>query len=393
MRSRSLTARAIITVAVATSVAASALTATAPALGQAPAASPDVPAAPSTEVAAPVPSPSSSASPATSAESGDGLILFTVYDGAGAAGPSPCSTFHTIRPDGSGEQQLTPVVGCATPTPGTAVFGSASWSPAGDGILIDSESGGDYTPTTTQISEVATDGGTPHVLLTVTGVTPTFSPDGSQIAYVDGSGGIVIAAADGTHPRQLTSTPDPTKSSDSYPSFSPDGSRLAFTRSTGDPSGSQIGTSELWIVNADGTDLHRLTTGLQWLYPARWSPDGSRLLFSDAQAGLWVIDADGTGLTRVSIPCEGVSPSPAVPPYVSPSQPCRPATVEFAFDWSPDGSRIVFHQFGGRPNNSLRVMNADGSGSARTLVSGSGQPSLFGWLDWGLPNTPKPEAP
>ncbi len=385
MRFAWLFGRATFATVLATSAIAGAMTAASPPLGQTAAAvPPGVSAAPSTEVAV-SPSPSaSSASPATSA-GGDGLILFTVYDGAGA-GPSPCTTFHTIRPDGSDERQLTTVVGCATPTPGTVVFGAASWSPAGDGILIESETA------TTQISEVATDGGTPHVLLTVPGSTPAFSHDGSQLAYADGSGGIVIAAADGTHARQLTSTPDATKSSDSYPSFSPDGSRLVFTRSTGDPVGSTLGTAEVWIVNADGSDLHRLTSESPFTY-ARWSPDGSRLLFIGLDGGFWTIDSDGTGLTRVSMPCEGVSPSPAVPPYVSPSQPCRPATVEFAFDWSPDGSRIVFHQFGGRPNNSLRVMNADGSGSVRTLVSGSGEPSLYGSLDWGLPNTLQPEAP
>ena len=91
-------------------------------------------------------------------------------------GPSYCTTFHTIRPDGSDERQL--AVGCL-------VFGNASWGPAGDGIIIDSSP---LSGSPTQISKVAVDGSAPHVLLTVPGVTPAFSPDGSQIAYADALG-------------------------------------------------------------------------------------------------------------------------------------------------------------------------------------------------------------
>ncbi|MFI5041629.1 MAG: TolB family protein [Acidimicrobiales bacterium] len=208
--------------------------------------------------ASPAPSASSAPSPAS-----DGLILFTVYD---QVGPSSCATFHTIRPDGSDEQQL--AVGCP-------VFGSASWSPAGDGVIIDSSP---LSGNPTQISKVAIDGSAPHVLLTVPGVTPALSPDGSHIAYEERSG-IFIAAADGRQPRKLTSTPDPTKSADSEPSFAPDGSRLVFTRMTTDPSGLVGDTTEVWMVNADGTNLHRLTAGLSGSSFARWSPDGSHLLF------------------------------------------------------------------------------------------------------------------
>jgi Tol biopolymer transport system component len=254
---------------------------------------------------------------------------------------------------------------------GTAVFGGASWSPAGDGIIIDSEIDEGYTPTITQVSEVAIDGGTPHLLLTVPGVGPAFSPDGSQIAYVGLSGGLVIADSDGTYPRRLTSTSGSTKGSDYAPSFSPDGSRLAFGRSTSDPSGSTPGTSGIWLVNADGTDLHRLTSGSP--YTARWSPDGSRLMFFGPDDGLWTIGVDGTGLSRINAPCD----------WVSAGQPCLPDD-QIDADWSPDGSRIVFHGFHSGLN-SLRVMNADGSGSVRTIVSGSGEPDLYESLDWGMP--------
>ena len=169
-------------------------------------------------LAAGVPSPASSASPATST-GGDGLILFDISVPVGDG--TYCSTFHTIRPDGSSERQL--AGGCVP-------YGQANWSPAGDGIIIDSNplSG------TPQTYEVAADGGAQRPLLTLAGdYRPTFSPDGSQIACTADSDSIIIAAADGTHPQYLTSTPGGVF--DFQPRFSPDGSRLVFTRIADDP--------------------------------------------------------------------------------------------------------------------------------------------------------------
>ena len=82
--------------------------------------------------------------------------------------------------------------------------------PQGDSIIYDSTP---FHSTSTLISEVTADGGSPTALLTLSGgFMPAFSPDGSQIAYsglgsAPGAAGIFIADADGTHPRQLTSRP------------------------------------------------------------------------------------------------------------------------------------------------------------------------------------------
>ena len=238
----------------------------------------------------------------------EGLILFGVSTSAGGGGY--CTVFYTINPDGSGERQLAP--DCL------AFYGRASWSPTGDDIVIDSTP---LSSSTTQIYRLAADGGALRPLVTLKGGdTPAFSPDGSQIAYsglgsAPGATGIFIAASDGTQPHQLTSP----AGTDFQPRFSPDGTRLVFSRD---------GTG-IWMVNTDGTDLHQLTAALAWSMDTRWSPDGSHLLFTGSETGdirdegLWTIDADGTGLTPIGSDTGG------------------PSRDKFA-DWSPDGTRIVY---------------------------------------------------
>jgi TolB protein len=109
---------------------------------------------------------------------------------------------------------------------------------------------------------------------------------------------------------------------DNNPSWSPDGSAIAFETHRAPP-------PEIFIVNADGSGLRRLTPeGLYTLQPA-WSPDGTRIAFAayiKSNENLYVINADGTGMR----------PLTASPRSVSPESP----------DWSPDGRYLAFHAFG-----------------------------------------------
>jgi Tol biopolymer transport system component len=92
---------------------------------------------------------------------------------------------------------------------------------------------------------------------------------------------------------------------------------------------------DIWTTKPDGTDQQRLTSLRSNEFDAAWSPDGSRLLFTNdflpSTGSIYVINADGSGLKLLSY---GGNPA-----------------------WSPDGKRIVFESFPG-----LVLMNADGSG-------------------------------
>lgn len=172
---------------------------------------------------------------------------------------------------------------------------------------------------------------------------PTWSPDGSRIAYEDNPDGrfkIYVMSSDGSG--QTRVSPDAADVvDDSNPSWSPDGRQIAFssTRPFND-------AWRIWAMNADGTGLRRVSDG--WGYNPRWSPDGSRIAY-EADGRIQVVNADGSGAH----------------PITSPS-----GLYDEGADWSPDGSSIVFSRriFDGS-SSELYAVGADGSG-LRRLTSG-----------------------
>jgi Tol biopolymer transport system component len=171
---------------------------------------------------------------------------------------------------------------------------------------------------------------------------------------------------------------------DTEPAWSPDGSRIAFTRMYP----SRNGRSELWLMNADGTDQHAL--GVEG-FGARWSPDGTQFVFASNKGGNWelyVCAADGTNESRLTTtPADEMSPvwSPAgaeiaftsnadgdheIVVMASDGSHRRRLTDNVSDEhypaWSPDGSLIAFQSdLPGRGHFELYVMDADGAHSRR----------------------------
>ncbi len=122
----------------------------------------------------------------------------------------------------------------------------------------------------------------------------SFSPDGTEVVYaVWGTSGNAIYVVDleGGTPQLVTDA----LAIPYEPAFSPDGSQIAYFDGSGDHGNS------LHVMNADGSDV-RLLTGADYghIDKLAWSPDGLRLAFSlQYGGGLFVVGVDGSGLTEL----------------------------------------------------------------------------------------------
>lgn len=152
--------------------------------------------------------------------------------------------------------------------------------------------------------------------------------------------------------------------------WSPDGRRIAFvtnirSRFTGT-------AGEIAVMNADGSGFRAVcseATCGQGLADPRWSPDGSRLVFSNMD----VIDFFGLGTlpSRIWVARpDGTGTHPLTQPHCRPGHPpLRGCAYDSAAAWSPDGRWIAFSRliqaFGPnhpkRPRTTVDLMHPDGS--------------------------------
>ncbi|MFE7194903.1 hypothetical protein [Kitasatospora sp. NPDC057541] len=286
------------------------------------------------------------------------------------------SAIFAVTPDGKTRRQVT------QPADRT-LDDHPAWSPDGTTLAFD-RTGGDSPG---RIWTTGTDGQNVHQLgslceagapdcLNETETMPAWSPDGKQLAFTRGWGAadptseqiqysdLYVIAPDGTTAQRLTFLTNDTPYSGvvTDPAWSPDGKQLVFsyrTSATGQPANSRA----LYIVNADGTGLRRLTPWeLRAGDRANWSPDGSRIVFTTYPAGpdnapgggIYTVHPDGTAV-------EALTPGPSDTTYGIAS-------------YSPDGTAIAFAQAPAGGTSELYTMRADGSGATRiTDTAGHGE--------------------
>ncbi len=190
------------------------------------------------------------------------------------------------------------------------------------------------TPTTTPVatrSDTATPSPTPEPTLVLENL-------GLIAFYSDRD--LHLIRSDGADHTRLTNDAFDT---DSFPTWSPDGQYLAFTRREAQGDSSQ---DEIYVINADGTNMKRITYFTSDDFDPAWSPDGKRIAFvsdrMDGQLDIYVMDADGSNVTRLT---------------TSPDD-------DFAPTWSPDSKQIAFIADDG-VYGEVYVINADGSGQVR----------------------------
>jgi Tol biopolymer transport system component len=156
---------------------------------------------------------------------------------------------------------------------------------------------------------------------------PTWSPDGSQIAFTSNRGGdfdIYVMKSDGSDQRRLTNM----AGRDSSPAWSPRGDQIAFvnggdTTFAGMVNSTVCNHPNIYLVSADGGLPVKLTDKGANTDPS-WSPDGKRIAFTSDRDGdyeIYLLDVGGDRLVQLTYN-EGVDD-------VDPS-------------WSPDGASIAF---------------------------------------------------
>jgi Tol biopolymer transport system component len=185
-----------------------------------------------------------------------------------------------------------------------------------------------------------------------TSVTPSLTsptPESSAVApegriaftsYRDGNGEIYVMDAAGTWLDRLTHDP----AHDIHPAWSPDGTRIAFA-SDRHKRGRDY---DLYAMNADGSGVVHLTDDPRDETEPSWSPDGARIAFVinfwprpfpfAKVPWIYVMNADGTDVNALTS-----------------------RNYEFAPSWSPDGAKIAFSRTPGNERNpDIYVTDADG---------------------------------
>ncbi len=188
-----------------------------------------------------------------------------------------------------------------------------------------------------------------------------WSPDGKWIAYISNANkdqDIYVVNAKGGQPRQVTKKTNEWDEGRWAPEWSPDGKHLAFVSGKSD-----YYSDDLWIVDADGSNLRKLTTGVWVMGNPEWSPDGKLIAFNgnkkseywyEDMSDLYLYDVAADQLKQISMDTD---------------------VSDFEMNahvfWSPDNKLIYFRNIT-RGDTNIWAVPVDGHGYATQITNFEG---------------------
>lgn len=294
------------------------------------------------------------ASGATPAAAGgaEGVIAFQTNDGQPGGN---CCVLASMRSDGANRHNL---------LPGYVWSYDPAWSPDGSQLAFAGwYQRKNFAFDVGVLSPVPVRGRDSHVMRDVTWLTrsgsrdtsPAWAPDGRRIAFLSSRSGnrdIWIMNADGSGQHNLTSD----RANDcgcgqryrvfAQPTWSPDGSRIAFTSDR-----DEYGNLEIYVMNADGSNVVRVTNSPGVDAEPDWSPDGRSIAFNSDRIGNEDIYVQSAPTDRAG---------PLDPPAAEPVRLTRSSGNDTQPDWSESGTRIAFTSDRGGISD-IYVMNSDGT--------------------------------
>jgi lysophospholipase L1-like esterase len=194
--------------------------------------------------------------------------------------------------------------------------------------------------------------------LGVVGTTPSVSPDGSRIAFINANGYLSVMNSDGSGVTQIRQD-DPAQhfvDSPGEPQWSADGQWIAFVEQTPEGDGSHYSIRK---IKPDGSSMTILADGIAGStgvsFDPTWSPDGSKIAFStDREAPgstvyqIYIMNAsDGSNQHRIEASNSNYNDTMPI--------------------WGPDGNRIYF--WSARPGGGYLQYYASTDGFNSVTVS------------------------
>jgi TolB protein len=248
------------------------------------------------------------------------------------------------------------LIGCSSTPPG-ASDATFDVSPDGKLIVFSTTGTGDsdlylLNLTTQQVTRI-TDSSSGES-------DPSFAPDGKSVIYNASSnpdGKLHLYRMD-LASQKITQLTSDEAFGDAMPKFSKDGKQIVFARAEIAQRASAGGNASVWIMNADGTNLHRLSNDTyDGIIGPQITPNGQAVLYAALKGdnfSLFEVDIQGSG-APISLTTDGKSTDPCL---------------------SPDGKQIAFI------SDRIRSFNYD----IWCMASNGGQPVQITNKGWYMQN-------